>query len=86
MLWCTGIPGFGKTVLSANVVVDLKTKTPAVVTCFFYRHDEPKSLETRTIIGSIARQIFDHISLDIGDAISELRPGTMDTDQILDCL
>lgn len=82
-LWCTGILGSGKTVLSANVVEDLKTTTPAAVAYFFCRHDEAESLVTRTIVGSIARQIFDHIKSDIVDAITEMRPGAIDTDQIL---
>ena len=85
-LWCTGILGSGKTVLSANVVEDLKITTSAVVAYFFCRHDEAESLQTRTIIGSIARQIFDHVKSDIGDAVAEMRPGTIDTDQILSYL
>ena len=85
-LWCTGILGSGKTVLSANVVEDLKITTSAVVAYFFCRHDEAESLQTRVIIGSIARQIFDHVKSDIVDAIAEMRPSTKDTDQILDYL
>ena len=82
-LWCTGILGSGKTVLSANVVEDLKITTTAIVAYFFCRYDEVESLQTRTIIGSIARQIFDHINPDI-DAIAEPKFGTIDTDQALD--
>ncbi|MCJ1463915.1 hypothetical protein MMC07_002524 [Pseudocyphellaria aurata] len=86
-LWCTGILGSGKTVLSANVVEDLNG-TSAAVSYFFCRHDEAISLETRTIIGSIASQIFDIIKSDIAiaSAISKFRLDTLDTDQILDCL
>lgn len=80
--WCTGILGSGKTVLSANVVEDLKITTPAAVAYFSYRHDEIESLQTRTIIGSIARQIFDHGKSEV-DAIAEIRPGVINTDQIL---
>ena len=84
-LWCTGILGSGKTVLSANVVEDLKIMPSSVVAYFFCAHDEAESLQTRTIIGSIARQIFDHMDSNTISAIAEMRPGTMDTDQILDC-
>lgn len=85
-LWCTGILGSGKTVLSANVVEDLKITTAAVVAYFFCRHDEAESLQTRTIIGSIARQIFDRVKSDITDKVAAIRPGILDTDQILDHL
>ncbi|MCJ1461962.1 hypothetical protein MMC07_000562 [Pseudocyphellaria aurata] len=87
-LWCTGKLGCGKTVLSANVVEDLKLTTPAPVAYFFCRHDEPDSLETRTIIGSIAGQIFDHIMSDhLVDAIAEMKsPDYIDTNQIMDYL
>ena len=83
-LWCTGILGSGKTVLAANVVEDLKITSSAVVAYFFCRHDEVESLQTRTIIGSVARQIFDYIKPDMIDEITKLRSGTFDTDQILD--
>ncbi|MCJ1465075.1 hypothetical protein MMC07_003691 [Pseudocyphellaria aurata] len=85
-LWCTGILGSGKTVLSANVVEDLQITTSNAVAYFFCRHDEPESLKTRTIIGSIARQMFDHMRSDIFDSIAEMRLDTLDTDRILDCL
>lgn len=85
-LWCTGILGSGKTVLSANVVEDLRVTTSAAVAYFFCRHDDVKSLQARTIIGSIAMQLFDHVKSDIVDAIADFRPSTIDTDQILDYL
>ena len=83
-LWCTGMLGSGKTVLSANVVEDLRITTPAVVAYFFCKYDEAESLQTRTVIGSIARQIFDQIKPDLVDAIPQMRSGTIDTDQVLD--
>ncbi|MCJ1269568.1 hypothetical protein MMC22_009460 [Lobaria immixta] len=82
-LWCTGILGSGKTVLSANVVEDLTITTTAVVAYFFCRHDEVESLQARTIIGSVARQIFDSIKPDLVDEIAQMRSGIIDTDQIL---
>ena len=82
-LWCTGILGSGKTVLSANVVEDLTITTTAVVAYFFCRHDEVESLQARTIIGSVARQIFNSIKPDLVDEIAQMRSGIIDTDQIL---
>ena len=68
------------------MVEDLKITTAASVSYFFCRHDEAKSLQTRTIIGSLARQIFDHVKLDIVDTIAEIRFDTLNTDQILEYL
>ena len=85
-LWCTGILGSGKSVLSASVVEDLKITTPAIVAYFFCRHDETESLRTRTIIGSIARQIFAHIKPNAIDAIGEIRSSTIDTDEVMEYL
>lgn len=86
LLWCTGKLGSGKTVLSANVVEDLRMTTSDAVAYFFCRHDEATSLETRSILGSIARQILDHIKSYRVDAVAETRLGTIDTDQILQYL
>lgn len=89
LLWCTGILGSGKTAfLSANVVEDLlpTSPTPPVVAYIFCRYDEAETLETRTIMGSIARQILEHIKSGITDSISKMRHDNLDTDQILDYL
>lgn len=85
-LWCTGGPGSGKTVFSAGVVEDLIISSQAAVGYFFCRHDEVESLQTRTIIGSIARQIFGHMVSSIDDEIPYINPGGIGTDQILDYL
>jgi hypothetical protein len=53
--------GAGKSVLLANIVNDLSTWIPKAatpVTYFFCRHDDQKSLEARTILGSLARQLL----------------------------
>lgn len=63
---------------------DLKITTQSAVAYFFCRHDEAESLQARTVIGSIARQIFDHIESDISDAIPEMRSATLDSDQVLE--
>ncbi|KAI9154771.1 Vegetative incompatibility protein [Paramyrothecium foliicola] len=60
-LICTGKLGSGKSVLLANIVDDLslhaeEEKLP--VAYFFCRHDIPDSLQPRTIIGSLLRQLL----------------------------
>jgi len=60
-LVCIGKLGSGKSVLLANMVDDLNLhvqgkKLP--VAYFFCRHDIPKSLRARTVIGSLARQLL----------------------------
>ncbi|KAJ6193133.1 NACHT domain protein [Bipolaris maydis] len=56
----TGKLGSGKSVLLANIVDDLSlsAKDPSLVAYFFCKHDIPKSLQARTIIGSLARQLL----------------------------
>ncbi|KAF2032540.1 hypothetical protein EK21DRAFT_98924 [Setomelanomma holmii] len=58
-----GILGSGKSVMLANIVDDLnlfvgKDRKSTSVVYFFVRHDMPASSETRTIIGSIVRQLL----------------------------
>ncbi|KAF7530955.1 hypothetical protein G7054_g9349 [Neopestalotiopsis clavispora] len=60
-LLCTGKLGFGKSVLLANMVDELNLSiksTDSAVIYFFCRHDIQESLQARTIIGSIVRQLF----------------------------
>jgi len=60
-LVCSGKLGSGKSVLLANIVDDLNLsaeKERCVVTYFFCSRDVPESLEARTIIGSLARQML----------------------------
>jgi ankyrin repeat protein len=57
----TGRLGSGKSVLMANIVDDLNLNVQnnnSAVAYFFCRHDEAESLETKTIIGSLARQLL----------------------------
>ena len=61
---CTGILGSGKTVLSANIIDDLRLTIPnAVVAYFFCRYDEAISLKARTVIGSLTRQLIEATTL-----------------------
>jgi len=57
----TGKLGSGKSVLLANIVDDLSLTTERkrpLVAYFFCRHDVPESLQARTIIGSLVRQLL----------------------------
>jgi ankyrin repeat protein len=60
-LMCTGKLGSGKSVLLANIVDDInlsaKNERPPVA-YFFCRHDIPRSLQARTILGSLVRQLL----------------------------
>ena len=87
MLWLTGILGSGKTVLSANIVDDLVLTAPgAIVAYFFCRYDEVESLQARTILGSIARQIFMRVNQDLAFKFPQSEGYSYDTDQILNYL
>ncbi|KPM39010.1 hypothetical protein AK830_g7538 [Neonectria ditissima] len=88
-LVCNGKLGAGKSVLLANIVDDLnlyseKNKFP--VAYFFCRHDIPESLQPRTVIGSLVRQllstVFDLKSLPL--AMDRPRNQKMSVEQLLD--
>lgn len=58
-LWLHGIPGAGKSVLSATIIesiVDQCDDRKAVV-YFFCEHSNPETTTTRNILGSLARQL-----------------------------
>lgn len=83
-LWCTGVLGCGKTVLTANIIDDLNLSGPTVfVAYFFCRYDEPESLKTRTIIGSIGKQIFEGVSCDNSDELMQYEGEDLDTEKIM---
>ncbi|KAH7161651.1 hypothetical protein EDB81DRAFT_925251 [Dactylonectria macrodidyma] len=80
--------GAGKSVALANMVDDLNLEANRVIAYFFCRYDIPESLEARTIMGCLARQLLeqsathhshDHIFLE------ESAP-VMDVDKILEVL
>jgi ankyrin repeat domain-containing protein 50 len=85
-LWCTGILGSGKTVLSANVVENLMITIPATVSYFFCKHDEAESLQARTVIGSIARQLLSSVKPEIFDSVDLRHTSFLDKYQILEYL
>ncbi|KAI9766767.1 MAG: hypothetical protein M1839_004771 [Geoglossum umbratile] len=62
LFWCYGIPGSGKTVLTASIIDELFCCNPInhpFVRFFFCQYDSPESLKARTILGSLIRQCLD---------------------------
>ncbi|KAG5802176.1 hypothetical protein H9Q74_013027 [Fusarium xylarioides] len=51
--------GAGKSVLLANIIDDLNLVVNAIAIYFFARLDSPDSLSSRTIFGSLARQLLE---------------------------
>jgi hypothetical protein len=59
---CYGIPGSGKTVLSASVIEELtpKLSSDKWASCYYYcDYSEVTTLNTTTIIGTLARQLLE---------------------------
>ncbi|PKY07436.1 hypothetical protein P168DRAFT_302363 [Aspergillus campestris IBT 28561] len=61
IFWCSGTMGVGKTVLMSNVVTQLNAsrKSNDVISYYFCRGDDAVSLTSRSIIGSLARQLLE---------------------------
>ncbi|KAF2831976.1 hypothetical protein CC86DRAFT_400757 [Ophiobolus disseminans] len=82
--------GSGKSVLLANIVDDLSffsKKGKPLVAYFFCKHDVPESLQARTIIGSLARQLLRTVTdLSIPAKSCENTHTTGDTEQVLEML
>jgi ankyrin repeat protein len=82
--------GSGKSVLLANIVDDLSlfsTEGKPLVAYFFCKHDVPESLQARTIIGSLARQLLRTVTdLSIPAESCENTHTTSDTEQVLKML
>ncbi|KAI1267932.1 hypothetical protein F5Y18DRAFT_274646 [Xylariaceae sp. FL1019] len=62
VLLLVGRLGSGKTVLLANVVDDLHLHLDDIVAYFFCRSDQPHSLQARTVIGCLTRQVIDALA------------------------
>lgn len=59
LFWLSGIPGAGKTVLTAAIIDDLSLRrqpSQTGVSFFFCEYDNQTTLLTRTILGCLARQ------------------------------
>jgi ankyrin repeat protein len=84
----TGKLGSGKSVLLANIVQDLSLHTGKEhLAYFFCRHDVPKSLLARTILGSLARQLLRTVSdLSVPAESCEATHSTELVDKVLEVL
>ncbi|KAJ9494026.1 hypothetical protein H2202_010454 [Exophiala xenobiotica] len=87
MLCCTGSLGVGKTVLSANVVekISIQTST-AGIGYFFCRFDDADSLQSRTIIGSVVRQLLEPLETDAFNYLGSRTSSELDEGQMLNQL
>ncbi|KAK5462441.1 hypothetical protein LTS15_002153 [Exophiala xenobiotica] len=87
LLCCTGSLGVGKTVLSANVVEKLSIQTStAGIGYFFCRFDDADSLQSRTIIGSVVRQLLEPLDTDAFDYLGSRTSSELDEGQMLNQL
>ena len=85
--WCSGILGSGKTVITANIVEDLTVDpTVGIVAYFFCEYDNVESLQARTVLGSLVRQVYEGLKLDIPKEIVFKENTKLDTDQLIECL
>ncbi|KAK6703326.1 hypothetical protein SNK04_013229 [Fusarium graminearum] len=56
--------GAGKSVLLANIVDDLNLENNGITLYFFSRHDNESSMQARTILGCLMRQLLEHVMND----------------------
>jgi ankyrin repeat protein len=82
--------GSGKSVLLANIVDDLSLsseKERPLIAYFFCKHNTPESLQARTIIGSLTRQLLRTVAdLSVSAKIYEHARTTGDTEKVLEML
>lgn len=84
----TGKLGSGKSVLLANIVDDLHlSSAERSVAYFFCRHDISESMEPRTVLGSLARQLLDPFpDLTMVEDVVDRTPLPLDSETIFDLL
>ncbi|KAI9704573.1 MAG: hypothetical protein M1820_005486 [Bogoriella megaspora] len=89
-LLCAGKLGSGKSVTLANIVDDLRMSIrdkATTVAFFFCRHDIQESLRAQTVIGSLARQLFQPFSeLEGAAAYLNQNPPNPDIHNLLELL
>ncbi|EXJ93679.1 hypothetical protein A1O1_02071 [Capronia coronata CBS 617.96] len=84
VLWCTGIVGSRKTVMTANVIENAMTCSPdAVVGYFLCRYDVTESLKARTVVGSLVRQLLNPLKADVFRDVDSVHTNMLDTDQVI---
>ncbi|ETI24164.1 hypothetical protein G647_03533 [Cladophialophora carrionii CBS 160.54] len=83
VLWCIGKLGSGKTVCTASLVQETIIRYPdAPVAYFFCSHDDAESLNARTILGSLVRQLLSFLDQETFDTIAVPDPSTFDEDDM----
>ena len=89
IFWCSGTMGVGKTVLMSNVVTQLNAsrKTNDIISYYFCRGDDALTLSSRSIIGSLARQLLEQeIDHAEDDSLRDLHKNScgLNTDEVVD--
>ena len=89
IFWCSGTMGVGKTVLMSNVVTQLNAsrKTNDIISYYFCRADDAVTLSSRSIIGSLARQLLEQeIDHAEDDSLRDLHKNScgLNTDEVVD--
>ena len=75
-LWCTGILGSGKTVTTASLIERLiiNEAGPTTAVCFYFcKHSDSASLNSRAILGSLARQMLSSAQSEVFDERTHFR-------------
>ncbi|KAL8402586.1 hypothetical protein RB596_009090 [Gaeumannomyces avenae] len=89
-LVCTGKLGSGKSVLLANMVDNLNLHVQnerLPIAYFFCQHDNPESLQARTIMGCLARQLLGPFPGPVGlEDFTDATSPTMDLDGVTSLL
>ena len=86
-LWCSGILGSGKTVVAANVIEELALDpTIDIIGYFFCRYDETESLQARTMLGCLVRQVYEGLALENTDNLAFKDQTMLDIDHLTQCL
>ncbi|KAF8245498.1 hypothetical protein K440DRAFT_520402, partial [Wilcoxina mikolae CBS 423.85] len=57
-LWVVGIPGAGKSVLSTNIIDELRKKKGVVLLYFYFRNGDVKTTSPLEMIASITTQLI----------------------------
>ncbi|KAK6530033.1 hypothetical protein TWF694_003407 [Orbilia ellipsospora] len=65
ILWCHGIPGSGKSVLTSKITNYLTTKYPRSTAFYFCDFNQKIAFQWETILRSIIKQLLSHLS--VGD-------------------
>ncbi|KAJ7031711.1 hypothetical protein C8F04DRAFT_959944, partial [Mycena alexandri] len=73
--WITGIPGSGKSTLSATIVENLREKSTPVAAQFFISRNIPETVDPSKIIPTIAKQLAEYSPVAAGIIHDVLKRG-----------